>query len=84
MYSNTMSCVNFNDCLTDWFYTLNGCRQGDVTSPTAFSIVINDLIKELKYTGLGVSINDMTVCILAYADDIALIADSQENLQKLI
>ena len=49
MYSNTMSCVNFNNCLTDWFYTLNGCRQGDVTSPTAFSIVINDLIKELKY-----------------------------------
>ena len=84
MYSNTMSCVNFNDSLTDWFYTTNGCRQGDVTSPTAFSIVINDLIKELKYTGLGIKVNDMTICALASADDIALLADTPENLQKLI
>ncbi len=84
MYSNTMSCVNINNTLTDWFYTMNGCRQGDVTSPTAFSIVINDLIKELKYTGLGVEVNDLTVCVLAYADDIALIADTPGNLQKLI
>ncbi len=84
MYTNTMSCVNFNNSLTDWFYTSNGCRQGDVTSPTAFSIVINDLIKELKYMGLGVKVNEMTICVLAYADDIALIADTPENLQKLI
>ncbi len=84
MYSNTMSCVNFNNSLTDWFYTLNGCRQGDVTSPTAFSIVINDLIKELKYTGLGVRIDNLTICALAYADDIALIADSPESLQKML
>ncbi len=84
MYSNTMSCVSFNDSFTDWFYTLNGCRQGDIESPTAFSIVINDLIKELKYTGLGVPIGSMTICILAYADDIALIADNPEDWQKLI
>ncbi len=45
MYSNTMSCVNLNGNLTDWFLTTNGCRQGDVTSPTAFSILINDLIR---------------------------------------
>ncbi len=48
MYSNTMSCVNINGNFTDWFYTQNGCRQGDVTSPTAFCVLINDLIKELK------------------------------------
>ncbi len=79
-----MSCVNVNNSLTEWFYTLNGCRQGDVTSPTAFSIVINDLIKELKYTGIGVDVDNAIVCALAYADDIALIADSPENLQKLL
>ena len=79
-----MSCVSLNESLTDWFYTLNGCRQGDVTSPTAFGIVINDLIKELKYTGIGINVNDLIICCLAYADDIALIADSPENLQELL
>ncbi len=42
------------------------------------------MIKELKYTGLGVQVDTLTVCALAYADDIALIADSPENLQKLL
>ncbi len=79
-----MSCVNFNDVLTDWFYTHNGCRQGDVTSPTAFSIVINDLIKELKQSGIGVNVGDMIICTLAYADDIVLIADNPQDLQILL
>ncbi len=84
MYSNTLSCVNLNRNLTEWFRTNNGCRQGDVTSPTAFNILINDLISELKASGFGIKINDMIVSVLAYADDIALIAESPNQLQQLI
>ncbi len=84
MYSNTMSCVNINGNLTEWFYTVNGCRQGDVTSPTAFSILINDLIKEIKASNIGVKINDLILNVLAYADDIVLLAESPEQLQNLI
>ncbi len=84
MYSNTMSCVNINGNLTDWFYTTNGCRQGDVTSPTAFSILINDLLKEVKASEIGIKINDILLNVLAYADDIVLLAESPEQLQKLI
>ena len=84
MYSNTMSCVDINGNLTDWFHTTNGCRQGDVTSPTAFSILINDLIKEIRGSQLGIKVNDLIVSVLAYADDIVLLAESPEQLQKLI
>ncbi len=84
MYSNTMSCVNINGNLSDWFYTTNGCRQGDVTSPTAFCVLINDLIKELKDSNIGIKLDNLIVSVLAYADDIVLLADSPENLQKLI
>ncbi len=84
MYSNTMSCVNINGNLTEWFYTNNGCRQGDVTSPTAFSILINDLLKEIKASEFGIKINDILLNILAYADDIVLLAETPEQLQKLI
>ncbi len=84
MYSNTMSCVNINGNLTDWFYTMNGCRQGDVTSPTAFSILINDLIKEIRASNIGVKVNDLIISVLAYADDIVLLADSPQQLQNLI
>ncbi len=43
-----------------------------------------DLLKELKYSGIGVNIDNLVICVLAYADDIALIADSPEDLQKLL
>ena len=85
MYSNTSSCVNVNGKLTEWFSTENGCRQGDVTSPTAFSILINGLLKELNSTGIGVKIDtSLIVSVLAFADDIVLLAESAEDLQKLV
>ncbi len=85
MYTNTYSCVNINNKHTDWFKTENGCRQGDVLSPTAFSIIINDLLKELNTSNLGVKLDaNLVLSVLAFADDIVLIAESAENLQKLI
>ncbi len=85
MYSNTSSCVNVNNKMTDWFVTENGCRQGDVNSPTAFSLLINDLLKELNSCGIGVKIDsELLVSVLAFADDIVLLAESPDDLQKLI
>ncbi len=85
MYSNTYSRVNINNRFTDWFETNNGCRQGDVISPTAFAILINDLLKELNSCGLGVKIDaNLLVSVLAFADDIVLIAENEKDLQKLI
>ncbi len=85
MYTNTYSCVNVNNKLTEWFRTENGCRQGDVLSPTAFSIIINDLLKELNMSKLGIKLDvNLVVSVLAFADDIVLLAESEENLQKLI
>ncbi len=55
-----------------------------MTSPTAFCVLINDLIKELKESKIGVKIGDLVISVLAYADDIVLLADTPENLQKLI
>ena len=33
---------------------------------------------------IGVPIGDETVCVLLYADDIVLLADSVDNLQSLL
>ncbi len=85
MYTNTYSCININNKYTEFFRTTNGCRQGDVISPTAFSIIINGLLKELNSCGLGVRIDaNLLVSVLAFADDIVLLAESAEDLQKLI
>ena len=67
-----------------WFVTNQGVRQGDNLSPTLFNIYINDLALELKKMNLGVTIGNLHVCILLYADDIVLISESEQNLQIML
>ena len=59
-------------------------RQGDNLSPTLFNIYINDLALVLKKMNLGVTIGNLHVCILLYADDIVLISKSEQNLQIML
>ena len=70
--------------MTEWFDIEIGLRQGCVLSPLLFLIFINDLLKELKASGLGITIGAMKVSNLTFADDIALLADNKANLQRLV
>ena len=64
--------MKINNIRTDWFVTNQGVRPGDNLSPTLFNIYINDIALGLKK--LGVTIGNLHVCILLYADDIVLIS----------
>ncbi len=79
---NTSACIKINGSLSDYFPTKYGVRQGDVNSPLCFSVFLNDLLSELRAEKLE---NDI-ICtnVLAYADDIVLIADNEIELQRLI
>ena len=63
LYKETESCVQVNNMTTQWFGTLQGVRQGDNLSPTLFNIYLNDLAKEIKDMGLGVSLEDTNISI---------------------
>ena len=45
-------------------------------SPLLFNLFINDLAVFLKSLDLGVKIADENVCLMLYADDIVLLAES--------
>ena len=74
MYTNTESCVRLDGKCTNLFKTASGVRQGDVLSPTLFSLFINGLVEELNELNLGIKIEETHIFALLYADDIALIA----------
>ena len=85
MYTNTVNVVKVNELFTDEIEINIGVKQGDNLSPGIFSQFINGLITKLKESHIGVNFSgDEKVCVLAYADDIVLLAESENELERLI
>ena len=66
------------------FTVQNGVRQGAVLSPILFSLYVNDLIEILRASGIGCFIGPKYFGIVAYADDILLIAPRRDALQRMV
>ena len=60
------------------------CKAGDNLSPSLFSCFINPLLSEIDNCESGIMYSDFMVSSLAYADNIILLSDSEEGLQKQI
>ena len=84
LYSSVTSCVRVNNMHTDWFDVKCGLRQGCILSPILFNLYINDLVLYLKSFGKGVKCNDDYICTLLYADDVVLLAETEQDLQVLL
>ncbi len=84
LYQNVECSVKINGNLTDWFPVNFVFKQGCVLSPTLFNLYINELIKEIKASGVGADVEMGNVVILVYADDIIILAENEQDLQILL
>ena len=85
LYHNVSSCVRLSpSVLTDWFKVGTGLRQGCIVSCMLFNIYINDLAVEINKCNKGVNIGEESLSILMYADDVAIMAESEEDLQHML
>jgi hypothetical protein len=84
IYTNVSSCVKLAT-KTEWFAVKTGLRQGCLISPLLFNIYINDLAMTIKQNCTGIKIaNNEELCLLMYADDIALLAENEKDLEKML
>ena len=73
MYHNTKSRVTVNNTFTDEFGVKVGVHQGSVLSPLLFIILLEALLREF-HTG--------TPWKLLYADDLVIVAETEEDLRR--
>ena len=83
-YSSCTACIRVNEYCTDWFPVNSGVRQGDNISPTLFSLYINELAKEINSLKSGVKLGALELSILLYADDMVLVSENEQDLQKML
>ncbi len=67
--------------VTDWFESNCGVKQGDTLSPTLFGIYVNDLVEDVKDLNIGIELAEEQICILIYAEDIVIYAQTKQELQ---
>jgi hypothetical protein len=62
----------------------SGLRQGDSISPILFNLVLEKVIREMKIEPQkGIKLRNSTIPLLAYADDIILMDESQDGVKRL-
>ena len=84
LYSSIHARIRVGDELTKPVRMQQGVRQGCPVSPILFNYFVDKLSRELEDSGYGVDAGGKLLHSLLYADDVVLVAHSQEELQGLI
>ena len=84
IYKSTKCAVKYDDNLTQFFEFTKGVRQGCPLSPLLFNLYVNDLLDQVEISESPVSLNNVNVNSLMYADDLVAISLSEVELQGIL
>ena len=85
LYENTSAQVRKGNLLTEEFKTSGGVIQGCPLSPHLFNLYLEWVIRLAleDYEG-GIEIGGVKISNMRYADDIVLVAETREELQRMV
>jgi hypothetical protein len=85
IYNSVRSCVKHNDCMSDFFQSHCGVKQGEPLSPFLFVLFINDMVSNINHDLIDiVDVHALQLFLLLYADDSVFFAKSKESLQSMM
>ena len=86
LYVSQEATVGTGHRTTDWFQIGKGVCQGCILSPCLFNLYAEYIMRnaELDEAQAGIKIARRNINNLRYADDITLMAESEEELKSLL
>lgn len=84
LYKTATMSVQIQNYQTRPIQLLRGVRQGDVISPKLFTNALEGVFKTLQWDGMGINVNGEYLSHLRFADDIVIMAESLQDLQKML
>ena len=86
LYAGQEATVKTGRETADWFQIGKGVRQGCILSPCLFNLYAEYIIRNagLNEAQAGIKIARRNINNLSYADDITLMAESEEELKNLL
>ena len=80
MYNEVKSKVKYMENTSETFESFLGARQRVSLSPFLFCMFVNDLKYCLESKGVeGVTVGDLKLCLILYADDSTLISANRSS-----
>ena len=84
LYQQSENAVRVGTTVRSWFHATVGVRQGCILSPSLLNIFLEELVsRSLEGFAGSISIGGRIITDLRFADDIDLVAGSQEEMQDL-
>jgi endonuclease/exonuclease/phosphatase family metal-dependent hydrolase len=84
MYRNGTAQVKVDNNMSKPFDIRRGVRQGDTLSPNMFNSGLEQVFRRLNWQDKGININGEKLSNLRFADDVALLSRSLNELQDMI
>ena len=89
-YVDSRTCVRVGNDVSEWFTVNVGLRQGCVMSSWLFNVYMDGVVQEVNVRVLGKGLELLSanggrfeINQLLFADDTAVVADSEEKLCRL-
>ena len=86
LYAGQETTVRTGNGTTDWFQIWKGVRQGYILSPCLFDFYAEYIMRNVRLdeAQAGIKIARRNINNLRYADDTTLMAESEEELKRLL
>ena len=77
---NTLARIRWNQSTGNYFSVERGVRQGGVLSPFLFNLYLDNVLNDISNMEVGCSLGMHRVNVIAYADDLFLLAPTIKDL----